>query len=456
MFITKKHISRRTVLRGLGATITLPFLDSMVPALTPWAKTEAAPKVRFVAMEMVHGAAGSTAIGRSKNYWSPAHEGTNFEFTQTLKSLEPFRKYVTVISNTELRNAMSLTLDENGPMADHARSSAVFLTAAHPKRTEGGDIRSGPSVDQLYAQSVGHETRISSIQLCIEDCSMIGGCGYGYSCAYTHAISWASPTEPLPMERSPRMVFDRLFANGTTEAEQHRSTQGDPSILDSVSELVADLKNRVDTADGNRLDEFFDGIREVEKRIQQIEKRNSNGLRHTLAPLSVPDSFEEHVKLMFDLQLLAFMGDITRVSSLKLGLDRSQRIYPESGIDTPFHTLSHHGEAPEQIERYAKLNEYHVSRVVPFLRRMEETPDGDGNLLDHSILLYGSPMGDSHVHAHTFLPLFLVGRANGRLKGSMHVKCPEETPMGNVLLTLAHKLHVDVDRVGDSTGEVDL
>jgi len=456
MFITKKHISRRTILRGLGATIALPLLDSMVPALTPWAKTAATPKTRFVAIEMVHGAAGSTAIGRSKNYWSPAKDGTDFEFTQTLKSLEPLRKYVTVVSNTDLHNAMSLTPDEDGPMADHARSSAVFLTAAHPRRVADADIQSGPSIDQLYARSIANEVRIPSLQLCIEDNSMTGVCGNGYSCAYTHSISWASPTEPLPMERSPRAIFDRLFANGTAGSPRARAAE-DASILDSVSPSTTELKGRLDRVDRRRLDEYLDEIRDVEKRIHRIEKNKANASADALAtaPLSVPDSFEEHVGLMCDLTSLAFAADITRVCSLKLGVDRSQRVYPGSGVDTPFHALSHHREDPEQIEKYAKLNAYHVSRVAPFLKRLQATADGEGNLLDHSVVLYGSPMGDSHVHAHSFLPLLLVGNANGRIKGNSHVKCPEGTPMANVLLTLGHKLGVDMDRLGDSTGEID-
>jgi hypothetical protein len=457
MFITKKHISRRTILRGLGATIALPLLDSMVPALTPSSKAGLQPKLRFVAIEMVHGAAGSTDIGRSRNYWSPAKEGADFEFTQTLKSLEPLRKYVTVVSNTELHNAMSLVRDEDGPMADHARSSAVFLTAAHPKRTDA-DIRSGPSIDQLYARQIARQVRIPSLQLCIEDSSLTGVCGHGYSCAYTHAISWASPTEPLPMERSPRAVFDRLFAGTSTGSRSQTLSDGRGSILDSVSEPIAAVNRRIDRVDSNRLHEFLEGIREVEKSIQHIEKRNSDTSGGALPneTLSVPDSFEEHVDLMFKLLTLAFAADITRVCSFKLGIDRSQRIYPESGINTPFHALSHHREDPEKIEQYAKLNAYHVSRVALFLKALQQTPDGDGNLLDHSAVLYGSPMGDSHVHAHTFLPLVLAGNANGRIKGNKHVRCPEATPMANLLLTLGHRLGVDSDQIGDSTGEVSL
>jgi len=457
MFITKKRLSRRTVLRGLGASLTLPFLDSMAPAQTPLSKTAAPPRARLVAIEMAHGAAGSTVIGKAQNYWSPIKEGANFEFTQTLRSLEPFRKYVTVISDTDLHNAISLSPDEEGPMADHARSSSVFLTAAHPKRTEGADIQSGPSIDQLYAQRYGHETPLASIQLCIEDLgSLSGNCGYGYSCAYTNTISWASPTAPLPMERAPRMAFERLFAYGATKAERGLRRQANRSILDTITDKTARLREQLGHGDRSLFSGYLDYVREVERRIQKVEKDNSSGQAQAApeAPLSVPDSFEEHVRLMFDLQVLAFMADITRVSSFKMGVDRSSRVYSESSVKSPFHALSHHRQDPEKLKEFARLNEYHVSQVAYFLDRLRNTPDGDGNLLDHSVVLYGSPMGDSHVHEHKFLPIFLAGRANGQLKGGLHLRCAPGTPMANLLLTLMHKLGVDVDRIGDSTGEI--
>lgn len=454
MFITKTHLSRRTVLRGLGVSLSLPFLDSMVPAQTRFQKTAAAPKPRFVAIEMVHGAAGSTATGRAKHYWSPAEEGKDFAFTRTLKPLEPLRDYLTIVSNTELHNAMSLVPDEDGPMADHARSSAVSLTAAHPKRTEGEDIRSGPSIDQIYAQGVGRETKLPSMQLCIENQSVTGGCGYGYSCAYTHTISWASPTTPLPMEQSPRRVFQRMFTI-SEPADQTPGTVSTTSILDALPDAVARLKSRLGVSDRARLGEYLDDVRAIEKRIQKIEEQNAVGpWILTDTPPSVPDSFDEHVDLMFDLQLLALKCDITRVVSLKMGIDRSQRVYADSGVTTPFHTLSHHREAPEKIEEFARLNQYHVGKVAAFLDDMRNTPDGDGNLLDHSMVLYGSPMGDSHVHEHRFLPLFLAGKADGALQGNRHVICPVDTPMANVLLTVVRKLGIDIDRIGDSTGEV--
>jgi hypothetical protein len=458
MYISKIHISRRAVLRGVGASIALPFLDAMLPALTPLSRIPAGPKPRFVAIEMVHGAAGSTALGRAKNYWSPAAAGANFEFTPTLKPLEPLRTYLTVISNTELHNAMSLAADEDGPMADHARSSAVFLTAAHPRRTEGDDIRSGPSIDQIYSQHAAADTPIPSLQLSIENSSMAGGCGHGYSCAYTNTISWASPAKPLAMEASPRIVFERLFGFPSARSVPKAERPANRSILDTVPGVVARLKSRLGAMDRNRVNDYLESIREVERRIHNIEETNAAGPDRKLlgAPASVPDSFDEHAKLMFDMQVLAFSADITRVCTFKMGIDRSQRVYPESGVTAPFHSLSHHHEDPEQIEEFAKLNRYHVSKVAEFLQHLRDTPEADGNLLDHSLVLYGSPMGDSHVHEHKFLPLFLAGRANGMFRGNLHVRCQPETPMANVLLTVLHKLGVDIDRVGDSTGEVAL
>jgi hypothetical protein len=457
MVISKKHLSRRTVLRGLGVSLSLPLLDAMVPAQTLLRKTAAAPRTRLVAIEMVHGAAGSTAIGRARNYWSPAGEGTSFELTQTLRSLEPFREYLTIISDTDLLNASSLSPAEDGDMADHARSSAVFLTAAHPRMTAGADIQAGPSIDQIYAQQVGQQTRLPSIQLCIDDLrSLSDDCGHGYSCAYTNTISWASPTTPLPMERDPRAVFEQLFGEGVTASEAVVRRQTNRSAIDAIVEQVRQLQSSLGSRDRQRVSEYLEEIRAVERRIQRIEQNNASGPARALGktPLSVPDSFDEHVALMFDLQALAFMADVTRVASFKMGIDRSQRIYAESGVTSPFHTLSHHREIPEKIDEFAKLNRYHVSKVAGFVERLQDTPDGDGSLLDHALVLYGSPMGDSHVHEHKRLPLFLVGHANGQLKGNLHLRCASGTPMANVLLTLMRRLGVEMNRIGDSTGEV--
>ena len=456
MFLTKKHLSRRTVLRGMGVTIGLPLLDSMVPAQTPLSKTSTIPKPRLCTIEMVHGAAGSTVDGQAKHYWSPMTEGANFDFTPTLASLEPYRKYITVVSDTDLNNARALTAKEEG--ADHTRSSAVFLTAAHPKMTEGSDILCGPSIDQIYAQRFGQDTPLPSLQLCIENVgSLSGACGYGYSCVYANTISWSSPTTPLPMEMDPRAVFEQLFGDGATSDERAVRRHEDRSVLDTITHAITRLQKGLDTNDRNRLNNYLDDVREIERRIQKIEEFNARGGTRELAdaPIGVPDSFSEHVKLMFDLQVLAFQSDVTRVSAFKMGRDVSSRIFPESGVKTPFHALSHHGENPKTIAEFAKLNQYHVSTVAYFLEKLKNTPDGDGNLLDHCMILYGSPMGDSHVHEHRRLPIFLAGRANGKLKGNYHLKCAPGTPMANLLLTMLGKLGVnDVEKIGDSTGEL--
>jgi hypothetical protein len=457
VYITKKHIPRRTVLRGLGATIALPFLDSMVSAQTPLAKTAALPKPRFVAIEMVHGAAGSSLAGAKENYWSPVKTGRDFEFTSSLRSLEAHRDYITVISNTDLNGAASWSPREEG--ADHTRSSAVLLTAAHPKMTEGSDFEAGPSIDQVYAQARGQDTPIPSIQLCIEDVgSLSAACGYGYSCVYTDAISWATATTPLPAEREPRPVFERLFGAGHTAEERSRRRAEDRSILDRVRSAVVRLRQDVGPGDRRRLDDYLENVREIERRIQKIEAYNTTHAAERQlpdAPVGVPDTFREHVDLMLDLQLLAFMTETTRVSSFKMARDVSSAVYPESGVKSAFHGLSHHGQDPKKLAEFAQLNQYHVSTIAPFIEKLKNTPDGDGNLLDHSLVLYGSPMGDSHLHEHKRLPIFLAGHASGAIKGNLHLSCPDGTPMANLLLTIGRRLGVnDLERIGDSTGEL--
>jgi hypothetical protein len=454
MFLTKKHLSRRTVLRGMGVTLGLPLLDSMVPAQTPIARTAAVGRTRLACIEMVHGAAGSTGEGSNKHYWAPAKEGSDFEWSQSLEPLAPFREYITIVSDTDLHPATAWSAAEEG--ADHFRSSAVYLTAAHPKMTEGSDYFVGTSIDQLYAQRFGQDTPIPSIQLCIEMVDASGACDYGYACVYADTISWASATEPLPMTLDPRMVFENLFGEGGTPEERAARQKMNRSILDWISRDANRLKRGLGPADRSRLDAYLDDVREVERRIQRIEKYNASGEARALpaAPLGVPDSYEEHLKLMFDLQVLAFMTDTTRVSALKMSRDVSGRVWPESGVKTPFHPCSHHGETPAKVAEFAKLNRYHVSLIPYFLEKLKNTPDGDGNLLDHSMVLYGSPMGDGNVHNHKRVPLFLAGHANGKLKGNLHVRTPDSTPMANVYLTMLHKLGVDVKSFGDSTGEV--
>ena len=454
MFITKKYLSRRTMLRGMGVSLALPLLDSMVPAQTPVSKTAAAGKTRLACIEMVHGAAGSTADGTEKHYWAPAEEGRDFKFSQTLEPLEPFRDYITIVSDTDLHPATAWSAAEEG--ADHFRSSAVYLTAAHPKMTEGSDYFAGISLDQLYAQQFGQDTPLPSIQLCIEMVDASGACDYGYACVYADTISWASPTQPLPMTLDPRMAFESLFGEGGTPEERLARQKINRSILDWISHDVARLEKNLGPSDRNRLNQYLEDVREIERRIQRIEKYNSSGEARALpaAPLGVPDSYEEHVKLMFDLQALAFMTETTRISAFKMSRDVSTRVFPESGVKQPFHPCSHHQENPAKIAEFAKLNRYHVGLVPYFLNKLKNTPDGDGNLLDHSMILYGSPLGDSNVHNHKRVPIFLAGHANGELKGNLHLRAKDGTPMANVLLTMAHKLGVNAGSFGDSNGEV--
>src|SRR5262252_6620782 len=324
MYLTKKHVSRRTVLKGVGATVALPFLEAMVPARTALAKTAAAGQTRLACIEMVHGAAGSTQIGLAKNLWSPAAVGSSFDLTpSSLAPLEPFRDYLTIVSNTDCKGAEAVTTPEIG--GDHFRSSAVYLMQMHPKQTEGSDVRVGTSLDQLYAQRFGQDTPIPSMQLCIENVDQAGGCAYGYACVYTDMISWASPTEPLPMIRDPRMAFDQLFGAGGSARERASRRRASGGVLDYVTGQVADLPRRLDSSDRQRMERYLQDVREIERRIQQVEARNQSGDARELpaAPAGVPDSFDEHVKLMFDLQALAFQADITRVFSFKMGRDAS-------------------------------------------------------------------------------------------------------------------------------------
>jgi uncharacterized protein DUF1552 len=453
MFITHTHLSRRTVLRGIGATLALPLLDAMVPARA-FGRTAANPRIRLACLEMVHGSAGSTQYGLEQNLWMPAAVGADFEFTPILKPLEGFRDYLTVITHTDLKPAEAFSAAEEG--ADHFRSSAVFLTAAHPKQTEGSDVRAGTSIDQLYAQQYGQDTPLPSLQLGIENVDAAGTCGFNYACVYSGPISWSSPTTPMPMTIDPRMAFENLFGDGGTAAERAARQRANRSILDGITLQVSRLRNDLGAGDRTRLNTYLESIREIERRIEKIEQQNASGEHRELpnAPVGVPDSWEEHVKLMFDLQVLAFQSEATRVSSFKLSRDTSNRVFPESGIKAPFHAMSHHGSIASKIAEYSKLNIYHMSLLPYFLEKLRDTPDGDGNLLDHSLILWGSPMGDSNVHTHRKLPVLLAGHANGRIKGNLHVKCANETPFANVLLTILHKLDIDQEQIGDSTGEV--
>ncbi len=460
MYNTRKHLPRRTVLKGLGVTVALPLLDAMVPAGTAWAReapAASARKMRFVAIEMVHGAAGSTTIGAKKHLWSPAEDGANFDLSPTsLVSLEPYRDYLTIISNTDVRNAEAFTPPEIG--GDHFRSAAVFLTQSHPHQTQGSDLHAGVSLDQVYAKQFGQDTPIPSMQLCIENVDQAGGCFYGYSCAYTDSISWSTPEDPLPMMRDPRAVFDQLFGVGATPEARANRRRKDQSILDWIGDSVKRLQSGLGPADRARLNDYLTDVREIERRIQKVEARNSSGEARELpaAPIGVPDSYDEHVKLMFDLQAVAFAADVTRVFAFKLSRDVSNRVYPETGVTTGFHIASHHNDREDRILDLAKINKYHVSLVPYFLEKLKNTPDGEGSLLDNSVILYGSPMGNPNVHNHKRCPLFLAGHGAGRLKGNLHVTAPDGTPMANAMLSVLQTLGADVETFGDATGRLDL
>ena len=454
-FITGRHIPRRTFIRGAGATVALPFLDAMVPAGRLWAKvaTELDSHTRLVAIEQVHGAAGCNEWGATQNLWAPAEVGRDFDLSSSaLSPLEPYRDYLTIVSNTDVRNAEA---DEPGEIGgDHFRSSAVFLTQAHPKQTRGSDVHVGTSMDQLYAQRFGQDTPIPSMQLCIENVDQSGGCAYGYACVYTDSISWASPDEPLPMIRDPRVAFDLIFGAGGTAEERAARRRTNHSILDWIVDEVAYLKTELGPNDRERLERYLEDVRELERRIESVEARNLSGEVRELpaAPAGVPDSFEDHMKLMFDLQALAFASDMTRVFSFKTSRDASGRIYPESGVDKPFHPASHHGGNEEAITDFFRINRYHVSLLPYFLDKLASIQEGDATLLDKTMIIFGSPMADPNLHNHRRCPLIMLGGANGQLEGGAHLKAPDGTPMANVMLSLMHGLGLDdTESFGDST-----
>ena len=459
--ITGKHLPRRTFLRGMGTTIALPFLDAFVPAGTGWTRGQmhAMPDpTRLVCIEIVHGAAGSTEYGASKNLWAPAAVGSDFDLSPSAMSpLEPFREHLTIISNTDVRAAEADIPKEIG--GDHFRSSATFLTQAHPKQTESSDVHAGTSLDQMYAQAFGQDTPIPSMQFCIENVDQAGGCAYGYSCVYTDTISWAAPNEPLPMIRDPRHAFDQLFGAGGTQEARAERRRARRSVLDFITEEVADLQRTLDPSDRRRMDRYLQNIREIERRIERIEARNTSGELRELpgAPAGVPDSFDEHVKLMFDLQALALESDMTRVFSFKLGRDASSRVYPESGVTKGFHPSSHHGGRENNIDEFALINHYHVSLLPYFLEKLRSLEEGETTLLDKTMVIYGSPMGDPNVHNHKRCPLIVVGGANGQLDGNLHLRAEAGTPMANVMLTLLQKLGLEEkEQFGDSTGAFSL
>jgi hypothetical protein len=455
-FLPSRPIPRRHFVQSLGATIALPYLNAMLPTGRSSAPAGGAP--RLIAIEMVHGAAGSNDIGARLNFWSPAATGRQFDLAPSaLRALEPYRDYLTIISNTDVREAEPSAPPEIG--GDHFRSSATFLTQAHPRQTEGSDVHVGTSLDQLYAQRFGMDTPIPSMQLCIENVDQAGGCSYGYACVYTDSISWKSPTEPLPVIRDPRVAFEKLFGVGGSAADRAERRRTRRSLLDFVSGEMGALARSLDAEDRRRLDRYLTEIREVERRIQMVEARNTSGEPRALpeAPAGVPDGFQEHVELMFDIQALAFAADVTRVFSFKLSRDGTSRAYPESGTDKGFHPASHHGGGEKGVRDFQLINQYHVAMLPYLLGKLKGLQEGDATLLDQTMIIYGSPMGDPNVHNHRRCPLIVLGKAGGRLPGNLHIKAPDGTPMANAMLGMMHTLGMnDLTAFGDSTGVLGL
>jgi hypothetical protein len=439
MLVTKKHLPRRTFLRGLmGTSVALPLLDAMVPALS--AATTAAPKTRMGFIYVPHGAV--------MDKWTPTAEGANFEFTPILKPLEPFRDRLTVV--TGLANKAAESQGDGG--GDHARSAPSYLSGIHPLRTEGEDVRAGTTIDQIAAQKISQDTPLPSLELGIEDTGLVGVCDVGYSCAYMNSIAWRTPTQPLPMEINPRVVFERLFGDGSNAQERLARKQEDRSILDSITGEVSHLESGLGQGDRTRISDYLDNIREIERRIQMAEKRASLNVNVPETPIGVPESFDEHAKIMYELQVLAYQAEITRVSTFMVARDLSQRTFPQIGVAEPHHSVSHHGNNPVMIAKLEKINTYHATLLAYFLDRLRSTPDGDGNLLDHSIILYGSSMSNPNEHNHFPLPLLVAGGGCGKLQGNRHIKSPERTPMSNLLLALIEKVGVEQPSLGDSTG----
>jgi Protein of unknown function (DUF1552) len=439
-YLTGKFISRRALLRGAGATVALPLLESMIPAGTA-RSADVAPRLRFAAIYVPHGAVMS--------HWTPAQDGTGFDFPDTLKPLEPFRDRLNVVSNLTLPLAYG---QDASAGANHTRSSAVFLTGANPG--VGAEAHLGVSVDQVVARHLGQGSALPSLELTIEDGSV--GCGTGLSCAYRNTIAWQSPTSPLPMENNPQVVFERLFGDGSTEQERAARRAQERSLLDDVMEASASLNRELPAADRVRLDRYLTDVREVERRVAMAETSIPAGMSLPTAPTGIPDDFDPHVKLLFDLQVLAWQADVTRVVTLMFAHEVSNAVFAASGIREPFHNLSHHSNIPENIAKLAQLNQYHVATFGYLLKKLQGVPDGDGNLLDNSVLLYGSGMSNSNQHDHKPLPIIVAGGAAGRLKGGRHIKVGEKVPLSNLQLSLLQKMQVPAESFGDSTGTVDI
>jgi hypothetical protein len=448
MFITKKHISRRTVIKGAGVALALPLLDSMVPAQTPLARA-VAPKTRFMGIFVPHGMA--------PGWWIP--EGPTLEAGKLPVIMEPLEP---VLDRSVVISGLWCNAAEPPPGitgADHWVASG-FMAARKPKKATGADVENGVTIDQIIAQKIGQESLVPSLQLAIEDPGAnSSNCGEGYSCAYTNSISWATPTQPLPMELNPQVVFERLFGDPQARTAEERAArrEQDRSILDSIVHNLERFKRDLPAADRRRVDEYTDAVREIERRLEIAKTASGTvtGDEGIVVPSGVPESFDEHVKLQFDLTALAFKADITRVASMLYARDLTGRNYPASGTNTSFHGGSHHAENPDRIKDYSKINRYHVLCLAYFLEKLKNTPDGDGTLLDHSLVLYGTNMGDSNQHLHYDVPHILAGGASGKLKGGRHLAFPTRTiTTGNLMLSILEMFGIFQESVGDSTGRL--
>jgi hypothetical protein len=439
MIITKKALPRRTFLRGMGATVALPLLDAMIPSMTAFARTPAAPvrRLGFVYMPM----------GCDLPRWTPPGEGRLAELSPSLQSLAPVVDQLTVITNLELKNAYPGT---------HATSNAAFLSAAKAKWTESTDYYLGTTVDQIAAKEVGQQTLLPSLELSMDLLQTIGQCDNGYACVYQNNLSWSSPTTPLPAEAHPRVVFERLFGEGGSAADRRAALERRASLLDWVRDDLSRLQRSLGPEDRARVNQYLDTVREVERRIQKAEAQTADAPLPDLdRPAGVPAAYADHARLMFDLQLLAMQGDVTRVITFQLARETSNRTYPEIGVPDPHHPLTHHGNDPEKIARMAKINAFHVSLFAYFLEKLKATPEGDGSLLDHVLYLYGSGMGNPNVHDHVNLPVLVAGGGAGGVKGGRHIKYAEPTPLANLHLTLLERVGVRMDAFADSKGKVD-
>jgi hypothetical protein len=441
MIVTKKSLSRRTLLRGIGTSLALPLLDSMVPAFAATGATKPVVRLGFV----YH------ATGMIMDRWTPAAEGTAFEFTPTMKALEPFRDRLVVMSGLAQINGRALG---DGP-GDHARGGAVFLTGAHPKKTEGAGIRCGISADQIAAKELGKYTQLASLEIGLESPSLAGGCDSGYSCAYTNTLSWRTPTTPLPLETSPRRLFERLFGDGdsTDPVARMARLKEQRSILDYVAGSIDRLETKLGSKDRNKLTEYLEAIRDIERRIQKAEQQNASMKLPVMEkPGSVPDLFEDHAKLMMDLQVLAFQTDMTRVITYVPAREGSNRSYREIGVSDGHHSITHHQNDPEKIENVAKIDALLVKNFAYLLEKLRSTPDGEGNLLDHSIIVYGSGTADGNRHTHHDLPVLVAGGGAGQIKGGRHLKYKTETPLNNLFVNVLNKAGVPAGNFGDATG----